>query len=816
MKLLSSIRSRLLGLALAAALPLAALMAGALWLQWRIDRSNATEHAIDEARLLAAQVDDHISDTESLLAVLGQSLSYDPADRQENDVLLQKVKRELPNIDSHILLFDLEGNNIGSSQAPDYPRPNAHDRKYFREALANHHPAVGEPIVVHSGRRILNVAYPVKDTTGRIRAVVTLGPVLDRLQDILKVHELPAGSIITIVDMEGTFIAGSSGAPIPLGRNGKRLPERIAAGEGSDVSRWTRFDNVERMNGFALAHRVPWLVTVSVPTDIAYAALASRLKWGALITAGTLTLAFTIAWLLSGRIVRPLRQLRRDAAVLAQGNLGHRSTVSTRDEVGALADAFNHMAQALDDDLAERKAAEGLLRKLALCDQLTGLPNRAMLKQELKRLLARDRAPTSIVLFDLDEFKDVNDTLGHSAGDQLLVEVGARLNGIARERPAVGLSSRLGGDEFVVLLPDCGDPRMVSEIVGLLLERLNEPFVINDQLIHLGASAGIAIAPQDGADVEELIANADLALYQAKSTGGRNLCFFTPVLRAQAQARRHLGLELRRAFVENELELHFQPQIRLADNALVGAEALLRWRHPERGVLAPGAFIDALAESPNATAVGSWIIRAACSHAAAWRANGLPLGRVGVNLFPKQANDAALVADVMSALADFALPADALELEITENIALDRDHPAVLQRLHDAGIKLAFDDFGTGYASLAYLTRLPLSHIKIDRGFIGNVTRDPQAAAIVRSLIAMAHNLDLGVIAEGVETVAQADFLRQETCEEAQGYLYAKPLPAAEFEAYLRTQLRAGDAEGGEPSQSRPPAEPSRRRSSPS
>jgi diguanylate cyclase (GGDEF)-like protein len=411
----------------------------------------------------------------------------------------------------------------------------------------------------------------------------------------------------------------------------------------------------------------------------------------------------------------------------------------------------------------------------------------------LGRLLAKDggRAPTSIVLFDLDEFKDVNDTLGHSTGDQLLVEVGRRLMGVAQERAEVGLASRLGGDEFVVILPNCGDPRCVSQIVDLMLRRLNEPFHINDQLVHLGASAGVAIAPQDGLDVEELIANADLALYQAKSDGGRNLRFFMPVLRAQAQARRSLGLELRRAFAENEFEIYFQPQIRLRDHAVVGAEALLRWRHPQRGVLAPGAFIDTLAESAIAAGVGRWIIRTACEQGAAWRAMGLPLVRVGVNLFPSQAYDEALSQDVMEALRDFALPADALELEITENIALNREDLAVLQRLHEQGVKLAFDDFGTGYASLSYLTRLPLSRIKIDRSFVAKITRDAQDAAIVRSLIAMAHNLDLEVIAEGVETSQQADFLLNEKCEEAQGFLYAKPLPAEEFVAYLRTQRLA-------------------------
>jgi diguanylate cyclase (GGDEF)-like protein len=433
------------------------------------------------------------------------------------------------------------------------------------------------------------------------------------------------------------------------------------------------------------------------------------------------------------------------------------------------------------------------LRKLAHYDQLTGLPNRALLQQELGQLLTKDggRTPTSIVLFDLDEFKDVNDTLGHSTGDRLLVEVGRRLIGVAEERAAVGLASRLGGDEFVVILPNCGDLRCVSEIVDLMLKRLNEPFVINEQLVHLGASAGVAIAPQDGADVEELIANADLALYQAKSAGGRSLRFFMPVLRAQAQARRSLALDLRSAFAQSEFEIYFQPQIRLSDTAVVGAEALLRWRHPQRGVLAPGAFIDALAESSIAAGVGRWIIRTACQQAATWRAMGLPLARVGVNLFPSQAYDEALAQDVTDALRDSGLPPEALELEITENIALNRGDSVVLQRLHQKGVKLAFDDFGTGYASLSYLTRLPLSRIKVDRSFVAKLTRNAQDAAIVRSLIGMAHNLDLGVIAEGVETSQQADFLLKENCEEAQGFLYAKPLPATEFEAYLKTQRLA-------------------------
>jgi diguanylate cyclase (GGDEF)-like protein/PAS domain S-box-containing protein len=917
--LLSSIRARLLGLVLAAVIPLAALIACGLWGQWQSERASALQRATHEARLLAAQVDDHITYLDSLLTGLSKAVSTDPADTAANDAFLRKVKSELPGYIANVFLFSLDGTNIGSSADPKRERPNGRGMPCFEGVLAGQSLAVGDPLLARSGRWVVNVARPVTDETGQMRAVLAVGPVLDNFQDSLKRFVLPEGSIITIVSDKGIVIASSHPSQSWIGSkvNWTHLAQRIARREGSDIARWYQSDGAERVTGFSTAHRVPWLVQIGIRTDVAFAALTRHLEWSAGIIFGTLVLAFAIGWLLSGRIVRPLRQLGKDAAVLAAGDLSHRTEVRSGDEVGALADNFNQMAEALEvrrqkarnargelrqakdtlatvidtsqvaivcsdmhrsivlwsrgaeqmfgytaeevmgqptklvpgetaaesqalferayrgetirdmyvkrrrkdgalldvrlaaapmhnadgsvrnvafayEDITERRMAEEQLRKLAHYDQLTGLPNRVSLQQELERQLAQNRGrPTSIALFDLDEFKDVNDTLGHSTGDGLLLEVGQRLIAVAEEHSEVGLVSRLGGDEFVVIIPDCGDPRVVGEIADLIIKRLTEPFIINDQLVLLGASAGIAIAPQDGASVDELIANADLALYQAKSDGGRVARFFMPVLRAQAQARRSLGLELRRAFAQDELEIYFQPQVRLADNAVVGAEALLRWRHPLRGVLAPGAFIDMLAESSIASEVGRWIIRSACEKAAAWRAMGLPLVQIGVNLFPNQAFGETLLPDVAEALRDFGLPADALELEITENIALRREDSTVLQKLRDMGVKLAFDDFGTGYASLSSLTRFPLSRIKIDRSFVGKITEDAQDAAIVRSLIAMAHNLDLAVIAEGVETVAQAAFLLNERCEEAQGYLYAKPLPAAEFEAYLRSRRLA-------------------------
>ena len=451
-------------------------------------------------------------------------------------------------------------------------------------------------------------------------------------------------------------------------------------------------------------------------------------------------------------------------------------------------------------DVTKSKLAEEKLRHLAHYDQLTGLPNRTSLQIYLCELLNPSTGaaprPTSIAMFDLDGFKDINDTLGHSTGDHLLTEVAHRMSEFVTGDMRF---YRLGGDEFVLTVPDCGDPRETGQAVDFILKRLRDSFNIDGHQLFIGASAGIAIT-YDGIDAEELILNADLALYDAKAAGGNTYRLFLPVLRAKAMARRELDIELRRACAYEEFVLYYQPQLRVSDGAVVGAEALLRWRHPERGILAPGAFIEALAESPVALEVGRWIMHTACESAAKWRAVGLPAVRMGVNLFPVQFHDEILVKDVEAALLQSGLPPELLELEITESIALGQDDSMIAQlsELRSKGIHIAFDDFGTGYASLSYLARYPLTRIKIDQSFIRNITGKPkpQDMAIVRSLIAMAHNLDLQVIAEGVESHVQAAFLKAEKCEEVQGYLYAKPMPTQEFEAFLRrNQPRSGDVE---------------------
>jgi len=913
MALLGSIRGKLLALVLAAVAPFLALIGAGLWSEWQNTRAAAEQRALNDARVLAAQVDDHIGNLEHLLAGLSRAVSTDPADTLANDALLREVKAQLPDFITGISLFSPAGDNIGSSWEAR-GRTNISDRPDFQQALTGQRLTIGD---VHVGRTtrqwVVNIGRRVDDREGRIRAVLVAGTRLEHFQDALRVGGLPPGSIVRIVNEHGVVVAQSLNGPSWIGRvvaDFDHTAGRLGVKEASGIESWP--DRVERITGSSSAHRAPWLISVGLRKDSILATVASQLRWSACFSAIALACAFLIAWMLSGRLVRPLRQLGRDASVLAQGELRHRTAVSTRDEVGHLADAFNRMAVSLErrqdelqqardtlsaiidaspvaitccdlerrvvlwnrsaeqiygytaeeaigrrakvvppdeaaeasdlfrralsgetirdaqvprmrkdgtlvqvriaaapmrnrdgsvrgvalavEDVTDRMRAEQQLKRLAHYDPLTGLPNRLSLQKELGRLLTGNGSErsTAIAVFDLDDFKDVNDTLGHSIGDQLLIEIGQRLSVVSKGYAKAGQVFRLGGDEFVLVVPDCADPCRINEVVGAMLDQLAQPFVIGDHTLHLGGSAGIAIAPNDGLNIDDLIANADLALYQAKSDGGRICPHFQPVLRAQAQARRALDAELRRAFAENELDIFFQPQVRLADESVVGAEALLRWRHPERGLLAPGAFIETLAESAIAPEVGRWIIRTACATTSAWRARGLAMDRMAVNLFPSQLQDGALLDVIQDALREAGLPADVLELEITENIALDRKNAAEpLRALCAKGVKLALDDFGTGYASLSYLRRLPLSRIKIDRSFVRRITDNAEDAAIVRSLIAMAHNLNLVVIAEGVETEAQASFLIERGCEEAQGFLYAMPLPANEFESFLQARAPA-------------------------
>ncbi|TXN53300.1 EAL domain-containing protein [Methylobacterium sp. WL2] len=430
-------------------------------------------------------------------------------------------------------------------------------------------------------------------------------------------------------------------------------------------------------------------------------------------------------------------------------------------------------------DIRERRANEDRLFRLAHLDPLTELPNRAVLCERLTEIVTAGRA-VSVLIFDLDGFKEINDSHGHATGDAALKAMAARL--LACVRP-IDTVSRLGGDEFVVLMPDIGDPLRAAEVADTIIAAVAEPFEHEGQTLRLGTSVGIAMAPAHGDSADDLLSCADLALYQAKGDGRHCHRLFTPVLRQQAQRVRSCRDELGRAVERGEFVLFYQPQVRLSDGSLVGAEALIRWQHPDRGLLAPAAFLDVLDTSCYAAPVGNWVLRTACTQAAAWREAGAPEFRIGVNLCSAQVQRGDLAETVRATLLDTGFPAAGLELEITENIVLrhDAEMVAALRSLREAGVGIAFDDYGTGYASLSLLKRFPLTRLKIDRSFVTGMLTSHQDVTIVRAILQLGHGFKLEVIAEGIETEAEHARLRAKGCQEGQGYLFGKPMPADVF-----------------------------------
>ena len=430
-------------------------------------------------------------------------------------------------------------------------------------------------------------------------------------------------------------------------------------------------------------------------------------------------------------------------------------------------------------DVSERHAVEERLYRLVHLDPLTELPNRAVLRGRVEAAVA-DGGAAAVLMLDLDGFKEVNDGHGHAAGDAVLRLAGARLRACVGSE---GIAARLGGDEFAVVLPGVGDPLVASATAEAIVRALSEPFPVEERSLRLGASVGVALSPAHGGGADDLLACADAALYRAKADGRGRSRLFTPDLREAAQRERACREGLRRAVARGEFELHYQPQVRLSDGVLTGAEALIRWRHPELGLLAPAAFLPTLEAGPHAAEVGDWVLATACAQAAAWRRAGICDFRMGVNLFGAQLARGDLVATVGRALSDTGLPGPNLELEITENIILRHDGALVdaLRELRVMGVGIAFDDYGTGYASLSLLKRFPLTRLKIDRGFVQNLCENPQDAAIVRAINALSRSFGLAVIAEGIETEEQRVRLIAKGCGEAQGYLFGKPMPAQEF-----------------------------------
>jgi diguanylate cyclase (GGDEF)-like protein len=435
-----------------------------------------------------------------------------------------------------------------------------------------------------------------------------------------------------------------------------------------------------------------------------------------------------------------------------------------------------------------RKEGEARVAYLAQFDALTGLPNRTLLTDRFTQMILhakRHAAPLAVLFIDLDGFKTVNDTLGHAGGDALLKEVAVRLQATVRSGDTV---ARISGDEFAIVLGDLARLDDAALVAQKVIAGLAAAVNIGGKEVFVTASVGIAAFPNDGDNAEILIGAADAAMYRAKQSGRNAFQFFTAEINQRSRARAQMGSDLWRALEREELELYYQPKIDLATRRITGAEALLRWKHPERGMVPPAEFIPVMEEIGLIVPVGDWVLRRACEDLKAWQAAGRAVGPMAINLSARQFRRADLDTHIKALVASVGIDPALIELEITESqLMVDPDHAIrVMRALCEAGMHIAIDDFGTGYSSLAYLNRFPVSALKIDRSFVKDMAHEAGAATIVRTIIEMARSLGCTVVAEGVETEEQAAFLRRLRCEQAQGFLFARPVPAADFVKLLR------------------------------
>ncbi|MFC5570776.1 putative bifunctional diguanylate cyclase/phosphodiesterase [Lysobacter yangpyeongensis] len=518
-----------------------------------------------------------------------------------------------------------------------------------------------------------------------------------------------------------------------------------------------------------------------------------QLSWVVVLSAGLIGLGVLMLWLIQRFLVQPIRQLAEAAHAIEMGHFEvARTPVSDRnDEVGDLLRAFNRMNTSVARHDRE-------IRRMAYTDALTSLANRLAFRETLdERLLQMQGAGRQLALLfaDIDDFKRVNDTLGHDAGDEVLLQFAQRIRETVKRIGGAGAAlARFGGDEFVILVePDAQsgqDARDVaSRLAEALVTELGQPITVHNRQVFLGTSIGITLFPQDAAGANALMKNGDIAMYQAKVAGKNCYRFYSRAMDQAVERRVHLEHELRGAWDRGELSLVYQPLYRVSDNALLGAEALLRWRHPEHGTIAPSVFIDVAEQSGLIETIGPQVLRAACQDAVRWsalRGDREPLF-VSVNLSPRQLRSGDLPQIVADVLRDTGLNPRQLHLELTETAVLGDETlaSAMLSQLRDAGVQVWLDDFGTGFSGLSHLRRVPIDGVKIDRSFIADILRDPDDLALTTAIIAMAHSLGIIVIAEGVEREGQFDLLRERDCDLAQGYLLGHPLSMAEFEKLL-------------------------------
>jgi diguanylate cyclase (GGDEF)-like protein len=792
-----SIRTHLLLLVLAAAIP----AFGLVWWSGRELENQAVDKAGQATVHLAAGMAKSLEQVEENAHVLLSTLSQVPTIRHMDTPaaarLLTQLNQENPVYES-LTLIDPSG-RICAASLPKAVGIDVSTRKYFKDAMRTRAFSVGEYAQSLATRRpVLHFAKPVLKDDGSLAGVVTASFDLASLAQAFNAVKLPEGSAMALSDARGVRLFRYPDPAKWIGlEEPAALRDRVQSLGEEGMTMAEGADGVRRLYAVRrLRHNPedPAFLTarVGIP-EARIMAEARRVQLrNAALMAGATLLAGALAWMLGNLfIMRRLDRLMDAAGQLGQGDLQARSGLGHDEgELGKLAESFDNMALAMETREQERLEFEAKLRHQALYDNLTGLANRTLaldrIQQALERCKRRDDVFYAVIIMDLDRFKVINDSLGHAVGDQVLEAIARRIVGVLRGLDTV---ARFGGNEYILLLEELATPGEAIRIVKRLRQVVMEPVPVDGRKVQTSASFGIVLSPNTFERAEELLQNAAIALHAVKTSGRGRFKVFTPRLLLHAVERLTLEQELRQALERDQFVVHYQPIWDLSSTHLVGFEALVRWEHPERGLIGPGSFIALAEETGIILELGRVVLTRACADLADWRERD-PAARklfVAVNLSNKQFSQHTLVEQVSETLKRTRLPADRLKLEITEsNIMVNAESALVmLKRLKALGVQISIDDFGTGYSSLSYLQRFPVDTLKVDRSFVGRLGLDPENQEIVRAIVALAHSLGLDVVAEGVEESGQAAMLRALGCECVQGFYFSRPLDGEKAEAAI-------------------------------
>ncbi|QAU33095.1 EAL domain-containing protein [Janthinobacterium sp. 17J80-10] len=784
-----TLRTRILFIILLASLPAAGLFVLASSRQYEKSLREAENALMTMARLAASNESKVVQGIKDTLIAISEQPFIQNLDLPTCRTKLASLTKLYPAYDNFSFI-DANG-NILCAGIPLAVPINVRDRPYF-VTMQREQRFVGGAYLVSrvTGLQAASFTLPLLHD-GKFNGAITTALHLDEFAFLARDILLPAGTVIVITDPQGIvltrqpFRPDTAGKPVPAATMGRSLslqqPHFLEA-QG--------IDGIHRL--FAVVPslfegRPFFYVYVGLDKSLLAKAARKSLATNLGVLALIVLLSYAGTWLLSRRfLLHPLQRMIAAAQGVSAGDLTTRTGLNHEaGDIGELARHFDAMAHALEVREQANRSASQYIEYIAQHDPLTNLPNRRLLGISLEQQIARMKAagqPLAVLFINLDRFRLINDSMGQAVGDQLLLTVAMRLeDGV----PPESTVAHLGRDEFIGIIPGVGAQEVMSGGVQALVRRMTEPFFIDGERIEIGATVGVSLFPEHNEDGPTLVRFAEVAMHEAKESS-TPIRLYSPDMGAIAIKRRVLETELRRALANREFLLVYQPKVDARGKHIVGAEALLRWQHPEKGLLSPAGYIRLAEEIQLIVPIGEWVLRTACLQNKAWQDAGLPPIQIAVNVSAHQFKDPAFVDTVKRALDDSKLDAHYLELEITEGAFLHGSCD-VLHGLRRMGIMLAIDDFGTGYSNLGYLKELPVDKLKIDQSFIRDIVRDPNDVAVTRAIINVAQSLNLKVVAEGVEDRPTFDILEQLHCDEIQGYYCGKPQLPEDFSALLQS-----------------------------